>query len=36
VFRKSHSAISDKYDLDKYSPNELAINILWWLVLGRE
>jgi hypothetical protein len=29
VFRKSHSAISDKYDLDKYSPNELAINILW-------
>jgi hypothetical protein len=29
VFRKSHSAISDKYNLDKYSPNELAINILW-------
>jgi hypothetical protein len=29
VFRRSHSAISDKYDLDKYSPNELAINILW-------
>jgi len=29
VFRRSHSAISEKYDLDKYSPNELAINILW-------
>ena len=29
VFRKSHSAISTKYALDKYSPNELAINILW-------
>jgi hypothetical protein len=29
VFRRSHAAISDKYDLDKYSPNELAINILW-------
>jgi hypothetical protein len=29
VFRKSHSAISKKYNLGKYSPNELAINILW-------
>jgi hypothetical protein len=29
VFRRSHSTISEKYDLDKYSPNELAINILW-------
>jgi len=29
VFRKSHSAISDIHNLGKYSPNELAINILW-------
>jgi hypothetical protein len=29
VFRKSHGAMSEKYDLDKFSPNELAINILW-------
>jgi hypothetical protein len=29
VFRKSHGAMSKKYNLGKYSPNELAINILW-------
>lgn len=29
AFRRSHGVISEKYDLDKYSPNELAINILW-------
>jgi hypothetical protein len=29
VFRRSHGAISRIYQLDKYSPNELAINILW-------
>jgi len=28
-FRQSHKAISRMYNLDKYSPNELAINILW-------
>ena len=29
TFRKSHGAISKIHDLGKYSPNELAINILW-------
>ena len=29
VFRKSHNAITKQYALEKYSPNELAINILW-------
>jgi hypothetical protein len=29
VFRNSHEAISRIHKLDKYSPNELAINILW-------
>jgi hypothetical protein len=29
VFRKSHGAMTKKYNLGKYSPNELAINILW-------
>ena len=29
VFRKSHGQISAIHHLDKYSPNELAINILW-------
>jgi hypothetical protein len=29
VFRRSHGAISRLHKLDKYSPNELAINILW-------
>jgi hypothetical protein len=29
VFRKSHSKISDIHNLNKYSPNELAIRILW-------
>lgn len=29
VFRKSHSAISKIYNLGKFSPNELAIKILW-------
>lgn len=29
VFRKSHKAISRIHKLGKYSPNELAINILW-------
>jgi membrane-bound lytic murein transglycosylase MltF len=29
VFRRSHGAISRIHQLDKYSPNELAINILW-------
>ncbi len=29
VFRKSHGAITKKYNLGKYSPNELSINILW-------
>lgn len=28
-FRQSHKAISRIHNLDKYSPNELAINILW-------
>lgn len=28
-FQKSHSVISEKYNLDKYSPNELALKILW-------
>ena len=28
-FRASHKAISQIHNLDKYSPNELAINILW-------
>jgi hypothetical protein len=28
-FRASHERISKIYQLDKYSPNELAINILW-------
>jgi len=28
-FRQSHKAMSRIYNLDKYSPNELAINILW-------
>jgi hypothetical protein len=29
TFRLSHSVISKHFHLDKYSPNELAINILW-------
>lgn len=29
VFHKSHSKISDLYNLGKYSPNELALRILW-------
>jgi hypothetical protein len=29
VFRDSHEAISRIHKLDRYSPNELAINILW-------
>jgi hypothetical protein len=29
VFRKSHGKITKIYNLGKYSPNELAINILW-------
>lgn len=29
VFIKSHSKITEKYNLNKYSPNELSINILW-------
>lgn len=29
VFRKSHNAMSDKFDLGKYSKNELALKILW-------
>jgi len=29
VFRKSHSRMSEIHKLGKYSPNELAINILW-------
>ena len=29
TFRTSHKAMSRLYGLGKYSPNELAINILW-------
>jgi hypothetical protein len=29
VFRASHGKISEIHKLGKYSPNELAINILW-------
>lgn len=29
VFRKSHGAISKIHNLNKFSPNELSINILW-------
>ena len=29
VFRKSHGAISEIYDLNKFSPNELSIRIIW-------
>jgi hypothetical protein len=29
VFRTSHKAMTRLYGLGKYSPNELAINILW-------
>jgi len=29
VFRESHEAISRIHKLNRYSPNELAINILW-------
>jgi hypothetical protein len=29
VFQRSHSAISRIHNLDKFSPNELALNILW-------
>jgi len=29
VFRKSHNAMSEKYNLGKYTPNELALKILW-------
>lgn len=29
VFRSSHGAMSKIYNLNKYSPNELSINILW-------
>lgn len=28
-FRKSHGEITKKHNLNKYSPNELSINILW-------
>jgi hypothetical protein len=28
-FHKSHDAITKKYDLSVYSPNELSLNILW-------
>jgi DNA adenine methylase len=29
TFRKSHGAMTEKYNLGKYSENELAINLLW-------
>jgi len=29
IFQKSHGAISKKYSLGKYSPNELALKINW-------
>ena len=29
IFRKSHGEITKMYNLDKFSPNELAIKILW-------
>jgi hypothetical protein len=29
VFRKSHNAMTEKFKLDKYSANELALKILW-------
>lgn len=29
TFRTSHKAMTRMYGLGKYSPNELAINILW-------
>jgi len=29
TFRKSHGAMTKKYKLGKFSPNELAVNILW-------
>ena len=29
TFRKSHGAMTKKYKLGKFSPNELAINIIW-------
>jgi len=29
VFRDSHEKISELRKLDKFSPNELATNILW-------
>ena len=29
VFRNSHERISEIHKLDKYSPNELALSILW-------
>ena len=29
IFRNSHNRISEIHKLDKYSPNELSINILW-------
>ena len=29
TFRKSHGAITEKYNLNKYSSNELAIRIIW-------
>ena len=29
VFRTSHGAITKMYGLNKFSPNELSINILW-------
>jgi hypothetical protein len=29
TFRESHEAISRIHKLDRYSANELAINILW-------
>ena len=29
IFHKSHDAITKKYNLGVYSPNELALKILW-------
>lgn len=29
TFRKSHNEITKKFDLGKYTPNELALKILW-------
>ena len=29
TFRKSHKEITKKFGLNKYTPNELAINVIW-------